>query len=74
MNGEDLPPELWGLIITYLPSLDKRTCLSVPKLIHDLALPCVFSHLALRLGVLLPGERESRDGDAEKDLTTYCIT
>ena len=52
MSGRYLPPELWSLVITNLSSLDKRICLSVSHVLHDLALPLVFAHLTLRYGVL----------------------
>ena len=52
MSGRYLPPELWSLVITNLPSSDKRICLSVSHVLHDLALPLVFAHLTLRFGVL----------------------
>ncbi|KAM5537235.1 hypothetical protein V8D89_009168 [Ganoderma adspersum] len=53
-----LPTELWYPIISGLPSLDQRTCLSVSKTFHDIASKYVFSHVAISLGLWRPFEYE----------------
>ncbi|KAH9925771.1 uncharacterized protein B0H18DRAFT_1008165 [Fomitopsis serialis] len=47
-----LPPELWVKIVESLPLDAARTCLSVNKLFHDVALSTVFARIALGLGTL----------------------
>lgn len=45
-----LPPELWGLVMDYLPRADQRSCLSVSAAFHDLACPLVFSRIVIHYG------------------------
>ncbi|KZT64726.1 hypothetical protein DAEQUDRAFT_584693 [Daedalea quercina L-15889] len=45
-----LPPELWVKIIESCPRGRTRTCLSVNKLFHDIALPIVFGRVVLSFG------------------------
>ncbi|KAI0692125.1 hypothetical protein C8T65DRAFT_670049 [Cerioporus squamosus] len=47
----ELPPELWGPIIELLPPLDRQACLSVSRMIHDIAVPLVFSHVHITYGI-----------------------
>ncbi|EIW57068.1 uncharacterized protein TRAVEDRAFT_73320 [Trametes versicolor FP-101664 SS1] len=46
-----LPPELWGLVMDYLPRADQRSCLSVSAAFHDLACPLVFSRIVIHYGL-----------------------
>ena len=46
-----LPPELWYRIIQVLPPRDQKTCLSVSKMHHDIAVKYVFSHIIITLGL-----------------------
>ncbi len=45
-----LPIELWRVIVSLLPSAEKRTCLLVCGVLHDIALPHVFRTVDLFLG------------------------
>ena len=45
-----LPTEIWTQIIQRLPAHYQRSCLSVSKLFHDIALQFVFASVTVRLG------------------------
>lgn len=46
-----LPHELWRQIISDVSLAEQRTCLAVSRLLRELALPFVFSHITVRLGI-----------------------
>ncbi|EIW57071.1 uncharacterized protein TRAVEDRAFT_73323 [Trametes versicolor FP-101664 SS1] len=46
-----LPPELWGLILSYLSKKDQRSCLSVSTSLYVLARRLIFSHITIHFGM-----------------------
>ena len=62
-----LPAELWYPIIEILPSLDQKTCLSVSKTLHDIAMTYVFSHVTISLGLWRPFEYEGEDDELSNE-------
>ena len=44
------PAELWHGVIGQLPTADQRTCLSVSRMHHDIAMTFLFSHVHITLG------------------------
>ena len=63
-----LPTELWYPIISGLPSLEQKMCLSVSKTFHDIASKYVFSHVTISLGLWrsFEGEIEFEDLSSEE--------
>ncbi|PIL26351.1 hypothetical protein GSI_12107 [Ganoderma sinense ZZ0214-1] len=49
--AKELPTELWYRIIQFLPTTHQKTCLSVSKMHHDIAVKYVFSHVIISLGL-----------------------
>lgn len=49
--AKQLPTELWYRIIHFLPTTDQKTCLSVSRTQHDIAVKYVFSHVIITLGL-----------------------
>ncbi|KAM5534146.1 hypothetical protein V8D89_012166 [Ganoderma adspersum] len=49
--AKQLPTELWYRIIHFLPTTDQNACLSVSKMLHDIAVKYVFSHVIITLGL-----------------------
>ncbi|KAI8992715.1 hypothetical protein BD414DRAFT_481965 [Trametes punicea] len=72
-----LPIELWRSIIELLPTNDQRSCLSVCKSLHDIALAFLFSRITIWFGsyqaewqwseLAVPEEEEN---DEDRDETT----
>ena len=54
-----LPPELWALVVGFLPTVDKRACLFVSKQYHDIALSLLFSHITVQFGNILQSFTDS---------------
>jgi hypothetical protein len=44
-----LPAEIWGIIVEHLPRSSQRSCLSVSRSFHDLAMRPIFSTIDLYL-------------------------
>ncbi|KAI0691571.1 hypothetical protein C8Q76DRAFT_254057 [Earliella scabrosa] len=49
--GIQLPYELWEQVIRHLPRSDRRACLMISRLVHDVALPIIFSRLTIFFGL-----------------------
>lgn len=54
-----LPAELWHEVIRRLSTQDQKTCLSVSRTHHDIAIRSLFSHLHITFGVWYPHGRGS---------------
>ncbi|TBU24541.1 hypothetical protein BD311DRAFT_701857 [Dichomitus squalens] len=70
-----LPTELWYRIIQALPSNDQRRCLSISRMLHDIAWEIVFSHITIRFGLWRDvsdpfSEEVSDDEQVEADKAT----
>ena len=63
---ELLPTELWYPIISLLPSLDQKTCLSVSQTFHYIAATYLFSHVTISLGLWRPYGSSRQHSDEEK--------
>ncbi|KAI0742233.1 hypothetical protein C8Q80DRAFT_1272944 [Daedaleopsis nitida] len=50
LRASPLPYELWEQILHQLPRSDQRACLGVSKIVHDVALPLVFSRITVFFG------------------------
>ncbi|EPT04871.1 hypothetical protein FOMPIDRAFT_147624, partial [Fomitopsis schrenkii] len=72
-----LPTELWGVIFAYLPRRELRTCLSIGRLFHDLALSSLFSTARIRFGswlVVYEVRREVQEGYADENGTSFLLS
>ncbi len=67
-----LPYELWHQIIRQIPGQDRRRCLSVSRIVHDVAIPLIFSRIVIFFGTwdsvndpvqLAYGDADSQDDD-----------
>ncbi|KAI0753834.1 hypothetical protein C8Q74DRAFT_1373760 [Fomes fomentarius] len=66
-----LPYELWDQIIRQLPGQDRRRCLSISRIVHDVAIPLIFSRIVVFFGswdsVNDPVQLAYRDADSRDD-------
>ncbi|KAI0692128.1 hypothetical protein C8T65DRAFT_670064 [Cerioporus squamosus] len=61
-----LPPELWKMVVEYLPREDQRRLLFVCKFFRDLAIASLFSHITVCFGLWRP---DASDYDLVSDET-----
>lgn len=69
------PPEIWDNVLRALPHSGRRTCLSVSRLLHDVAQRLLFQSLAVDFGIwetLKPGNIETDNGDSPDDLLAHA--
>lgn len=66
-----LPPELWSLVISFLPSEDRRICLFVSRFYRDLTLPFLFSHVTIHFGLWKDRREDFNSYDIEWNSTVY---
>ncbi|KAH9939801.1 hypothetical protein B0H21DRAFT_711077 [Amylocystis lapponica] len=50
LHTSTLPPEIWQIILDFLPLRTRRICLVTSKLLHDIAAETVFSSIAIQFG------------------------